>query len=246
HIVVVSPAFKDHLIAQWGVPRDKISTIENGVETSQFSPQSANPDLRAHLAVEGKFVVSYIGTLGMAHGLESVLEAASRLRHASQIVFLLIGDGAERSRIMSLAHERQLNNVRFLDQQPREQIPAYICASDACLVTLKKNEIFKTVIPTKMLEFMSCARPVILSVDGQARKIIDDAQAGICVEPENPEQIASAIMRLFSTYELCQALGNNGRHHIVHHFSRAETARAYIGILEDVLGHTDSWAAAVA
>ncbi|PYX07622.1 MAG: glycosyltransferase WbuB [Acidobacteria bacterium] len=246
HIVVVSPAFKDHLITQWGVPPDKVSTVENGVEANLFSPQSADPGLRERLAIEGKFVVSYIGTLGMAHGLESVLEAASRLRHASQIVFLLIGDGAEKSRITSLARERQLNNVRFLDQQPREQIPAHICASDACLVTLKKNEIFKTVIPTKMLEFMSCARPVIVGVDGQARKIIEDAQAGICVEPENPEQIASAIIQLSSSIDLRELLGRNGRRYIAQHFSRDKTAGNYLAVLETVLGRTSKYQAAAA
>ena len=246
HIVVVSPAFKDPLITQWGVPPDKVSTVENGVEANLFSPQSADPGLRERLAIEGKFVVSYIGTLGMAHGLESVLEAASRLRHASQIVFLLIGDGAEKSRITSLARERQLNNVRFLDQQPREQIPAHICASDACLVTLKKNEIFKTVIPTKMLEFMSCARPVIVGVDGQARKIIEDAQAGICVEPENPEQIASAIIQLSSSIDLRELLGRNGRRYIAQHFSRDKTAGNYLAVLETVLGRTSKYQAAAA
>ena len=228
------------------MPPDKVSTVENGVEANLFSPQSADPGLRERLAIEGKFVVSYIGTLGMAHGLESVLEAASRLRHASQIVFLLIGDGAEKSRITSLARERQLNNVRFLDQQPREQIPAHICASDACLVTLKKNEIFKTVIPTKMLEFMSCARPVIVGVDGQARKIIEDAQAGICVEPENPEQIASAIIQLSSSIDLRELLGRNGRRYIAQHFSRDKTAGNYLAVLETVLGRTSKYQAAAA
>jgi len=146
--------------------------------------------------------------------------------------------------MMSVERERRLNNVRFLHQQPREQIPAYICASDACLVTLKKNEIFKTVIPTKMLEFMSCARPVILGVDGQARRIVEDARAGIFVEPENSEQIANAITQLSSSGELRELLGRNGRRHIIQHFSRAETARAYVSSLEELLGNTGQQAAA--
>jgi colanic acid biosynthesis glycosyl transferase WcaI len=245
HIVVVSPPFKDYLITHWNVPPDKISIVENGVEANVFSPQNSDSQLRRKLGIEDKFVVCYIGTLGMAHGLEAVLEAASRLQHtAPEVVFLLIGEGAEKSRMMSVAHERRLNNVRFLDQQPREQIPAYICASDACLVTLKKSEVFRTVIPTKMLEFMSCARPVILGVDGQARNILEDARAGIFVEPENSEQIARAIMRLSSSRELGELLGRNGRRHIIQHFSRAETARAYIGILENLLGNTGQQAAA--
>ena len=239
HVVVVSPSFKDHLISHWNVPPDKISIVENGVEANLFSPQNSDSELRCKLGIADKFVVCYIGTLGMAHGLETVLEAASRLQHtAPEVVFLLIGEGAEKSRMMSVARERQLDNVRFIDQQPREQIPAYICASDACLVTLKKSEVFKTVIPTKMLEFMSCARPVILGVDGQARKIIEDARAGIFVEPENSEQIANAVIQLSSSAELRERLGHNGRRHIIQHFSRAETARAYITVLEDLLGNT--------
>lgn len=238
HIVVVSPPFKDHLITHWNVPREKISVVENGVEANLFSPQKSDSKLRRKLGIDDKFVVCYIGTLGMAHGLETVLGAASRLQHiAPEAVFLFIGEGAEKSRMVSLARERQLNNIRFIDQQPREQIPAYVCASDACLVTLKKSEVFKTVIPTKMLEFMSCARPVVLGVDGQARKILEDARAGIFVEPENSEQIANAITQLSSSAELRERLGHNGRRHIIQHFSRGETARAYIGILEELLGN---------
>ena len=110
----------------------------------------------------------------MAHGLETLLEAAQNLRDTfPAALFLLIGEGAEKARIQGLAASRGLNNVRFLDQQRRELIPSFIRAADATLVLLKKTELFKTVIPTKMLEFMSCARPVILGVDGQARSILE-------------------------------------------------------------------------
>src|SRR5206468_10414284 len=224
HVVVVSPSFKDHLISHWNVPPDKISIVENGVEANLFSPQNSDSELRRKLGVADKFVVCYIGPLGMAHGLETVLEAASRLQHtAPEVVFLLIGEGAEKSRMMSVARERQLNNVRFIDQQPREQIPAYICASDACLVTLKKNEVFKTVIPTKMLEFMSCARPVILGVDGQARQIIEEAEAGIVIEPENSGALVAAVNQLSANPALGLTLGQKGREHILRHFSRDHT-----------------------
>ena len=86
------------------------------------------------------------------------------------VLFLLVGEGAEKEHLVSLVRSRGLNNLRFVDQQPRETIPAYICSSDACMVLLKQTEIFKTVIPSKMLEFMSCGRPVILGVEGQAQK----------------------------------------------------------------------------
>jgi glycosyltransferase involved in cell wall biosynthesis len=239
-IVVVTPAFDDYLVEHWRVPREKISVIENGVETRLFAPESfsgeAAPALRRELGVEGKFVVSYIGTMGMAHGLETIIRAAVQLRDANpEIVFLMVGEGAEKERIAALARERGLLNLRFVDQQPRERIPAYICASDACLVLLKKTDLFKTVIPTKMLEFMSCARPVILGVDGQAREILDEARAGLAIEPENSEALVNAIRYLATHLEVAREMGKNGREHIVRKFSRHQTAGKYIHTLEALL-----------
>jgi len=234
-IVVVTPAFKDFLIQNRQVPAEKISVVENGVETDQFSPgtPAANRALRLELGAENKFVVCYVGTMGMAHGLETLLDAAARLQTQNPaILFLLIGEGAEKDRIKALAQSRGLANIRFLDQQPREKIPAFISASDACAVLLRKTEVFKTVIPTKMLEFMSCSRPVILGVDGQARKIVEEAEAGIVIEPENSVALVAAIQRLAVDHDLCQKLGAQGREYIVRHFSRRQTAEAYIHVLD--------------
>jgi colanic acid biosynthesis glycosyl transferase WcaI len=234
-IVVVTPAFKDFLIQNRQVPAEKISIVENGVETDQFSPggAAANRALRQELGADNKFVVCYVGTMGMAHGLETLLDAAARLQtQIPAVLFLLIGEGAEKERIKTLAQSRGLANIRFLDQQPREKIPAFISASDACAVLLRKTEVFKTVIPTKMLEFMSCSRPVILGVDGQARKIVEEAEAGIVIEPENSIALVGAIQRLASNRDLCQQLGARGREYIVRHFSRSQTAEAYIHVLD--------------
>jgi colanic acid biosynthesis glycosyl transferase WcaI len=237
-VVVVSPAFKDHLMRHWYIPAEKISVVENGVETDLFAPASpaANNALRRELGAEGKFLVCYIGTMGNAHGLETLLDAASQLRqHNPEVLFLLVGEGAEKAKIKALAQSRGLANVHFFDQQPREKIPALISASNACLVLLKKTDVFKTVIPTKMLEFMSCARPVILGVDGQARQIIDDAGAGIVIEPENSEALVAAISQLSDDRELGITLGQKGREYIVQHFSRGRTAEKYIAVLKSLL-----------
>jgi colanic acid biosynthesis glycosyl transferase WcaI len=238
-IVVVTPAFEDYLVDHWRVPREKISVIENGVETKLFAPEfigNTQTTLRRELRAEGKFVVSYIGTMGMAHGLETIIAVAAELQNTNpEIVFLMLGEGAEKERIAALARERGLNNLRFVDQQPREKIPAYICASDACLVLLKKTELFKTVIPTKMLEFMSCARPVILGVDGQARAILEEAHAGLVIEPESPAALANAIRYLASNREVARQLGENGREHVLRKFSRHHTAEKYIHVLEALL-----------
>jgi len=237
HIVVVSRAFEDYLVEHWNVPRKKISVVENGVETTLFAPREADSPLRSELKVEGKFVVCYIGTMGMAHGLETLVNAADQLQPTlPDVCFLLVGEGAEKERIAGLAKARGLTNLRWVEQQPREKIPAYISASDACLVLLKKTDLFRTVIPTKMLEFMSCARPVILGVDGQARTIMEEGRAGIFVEPESVGAVVKAITRLRGDAQLREAMGANGRRHIVEHFSREHKAAAYIELLENLLG----------
>jgi glycosyltransferase involved in cell wall biosynthesis len=236
HIAVVTPAFRERLIDDWRVPDQKISVVPNGVETQLFSPHKSNPQLRRALNAEGKFVVSYIGTLGLAHGLETLLAAAERLQFtAPQVLFLLVGDGAERERVVALAKSKNLPNICFVPQQPREKIPAYICASDACLVLLRKSTVFETVIPTKMLEFMSCARPVILGVDGQARSILESSGSGICTPPENADALCDAILRLQQQPSQRQAMGRNGREYIVQNLSRQRTAADYLNVLQTLL-----------
>ena len=244
HIVVVTPAFKEYLVQHLQVGPEKISVVENGVEAELFCPR-AESNLRIRLGAEGKFVVSYIGTMGNAHGLQTLVEAAAQLLNtAPNILFLLVGEGAEKRSLVSLVRSRGLTNLRFVDQQSREEIPAYICASDACVVLLKKSEIFKTVIPSKMLEFMSCARPVILGVEGQARQILEEAQAGICIEPGNLSQLAQAVLRLAGDARLRESLGRNGRRYVLQRFSRRQTAMTYLDVLREFMGEEKRRAAA--
>jgi len=235
-IAVVTPAFRTHLIQHWAIPAKKLSIVENGVETDLFSPANVDSNLRKELGAEGRFLVCYVGTMGMAHGLDTVIEAAKQLRTAlPEAMLLLVGEGADKERIRALAESEGLSNLRFVDQQARERIPAFINASDVCLVLLKKTELFKTVIPTKMLEFMSCSRPVILGVDGQARQIVEDAQGGIVIEPENADALVSAIQRLADDPKLRQQLGDSGRAYIVERYSRRKTAELYLDVLRSVL-----------
>jgi glycosyltransferase involved in cell wall biosynthesis len=236
HVVVVSPAFATHLTGHWRVPREKISIVENGVETDLFSPQASWAAARWQMGGHEKFIVSYIGTVGIAHGLDSLIEAAAVLRTARpDILFAVIGEGADKARLMQLAENRQLSNLRFFDQQPREKIPGFICASDACLVLLKDAPVFKTVIPTKMLEFMACSRPIVLGVEGQAKQIVQDAQAGLTIAPEDTSELVQAIVRLADHRDLGRQLGNNGRKYILEHFSRERTAQTYQSLLERLL-----------
>jgi colanic acid biosynthesis glycosyl transferase WcaI len=232
-IVVVAPAFKDHLIRYWNVPAAKISVVENGVETDLFRLDPVAMEVRKRLKLEDRFLICYIGTMGNAHGLETLIGAAEELHTAlPSAIFLLIGEGAEKERIMDLAAARGLTNVQFLAQQPRERIPAYVSAADVCLVMLKKTELFKTVIPTKLLEYMACERPVIVAVDGQARQIVEEAGAGVFVEPENSKALVKAVLDLAEDPEHRRQMGANGRQYIVNRLSREKTARDYLTVLE--------------
>jgi colanic acid biosynthesis glycosyl transferase WcaI len=240
-IVVVTPAFKDHLIRYWNVPSEKISIVENGVETDLFLSDPSAMNLRRQLGLKDRFLICYIGTMGNAHGLDTLIAAAEELRTSMpNAMFLVIGEGAEKQRIVELATARGLANLQFLGQQPRERIPAYVSAADLCLVMLKKTELFKTVIPTKLLEYMACERPVIVAVDGQARRIIEEADAGVFVEPENHGALAKAIIDLAHDPNRRLRMGTNGRNFIVDRLSREKTAEDYIEVLQDMAAKAGS------
>ncbi|MGH7146794.1 MAG: sugar transferase [Nitrospiraceae bacterium] len=235
-IVVVTEALRDNLVKQKGLPEGKIDVVENGVEIEEFRPQEDTHALRRQFGLNGKLVVSYIGTMGYAHGLEVVLEAADKMRGAlPDVVFLLVGEGAEKARLQEMAARLRLDNIRFVDQQPRDRIPAFINMSDICLVLLRRAELFATVLPSKMLEFMACGRPVVLGVDGQARKILDEAQAGIYVLPGDPAALTQALLDLHRDSSLRARLGENGRAFIVKHFAREEKALEYLHVLERLI-----------
>jgi glycosyltransferase involved in cell wall biosynthesis len=234
-IAVVTEAFKDNLTTRRGLPAEKIDVVENGVETELFSPEKDGAAIRQVNGLDGKFVVSYIGTMGYAHGLDIIIQAACRLKEAlPEALFLLVGEGAEKDQLRALAEKERLGNILFLDQQPRQTIPLFINASDVCLVLLRNAELFTTVLPSKMLEFMACGRPVVLGVDGQARKILGQAEAGIYINPGDPEALARAVMDLYRDPTLRSRLGENGRAFICKHYSRKQKALQYLGILEGI------------
>ncbi len=231
-IVVVSPAFQSYLVQNYNVPKAKICVITNGVDTDVFRPTIESQRVRAELGLDGKFVVSFIGTMGNAHGLRTILEAARcLLQKHTDLVFLLVGEGAEKHSLEIEAKQAKLTNVLFVVQQPKSRIPSFIGASDVCLVPLKKSEIFKTVIPTKMLEYMSCERPVILGVEGQAQQLVEEARAGLCIAPEDSKDLVAAIEQLYRSPDLCQRLGSNGRRYILERMCREQTAEKYLELM---------------
>jgi glycosyltransferase involved in cell wall biosynthesis len=182
-IVAVTDAFKKNLIRR-GIDENKIKVVTNGANMELFKPREKNERLLEDLGLKGKFVVSYIGTHGLAHSLEFIVAALEKVKD-EDIHFLFIGDGARKMEVIRLAREKGLKNVTFLDAVPKEKIPDYLSITDVSLIPLLKSETFKTVIPSKIFEAAAMKKPILLGVEGQAQEIVEKYGAGVCFEPEN-------------------------------------------------------------
>jgi colanic acid biosynthesis glycosyl transferase WcaI len=229
-IVVVSEPFVGALAAR-GVDPARVSVVTNGVDLERFRPMPAENDVRAELGLSGKFVAMYVGTHGMAHGLSTLLEAAALLRGDDRFRFVLVGEGADKAALVEQARRRALSNVLFVGQQPHQRIPAFMAAADALLVPLKGLPLFTTVLPSKIFECLAAARPVVLGVEGEARRLVEASGGGLCVPPESAEAIAGVLRELAADPERARRMGLQGRAYVEQHFSRSALANHYLEIL---------------
>ena len=235
HLVVVTDAFKGHMLAQ-GISPEKVSVIKNGADFSLYKkPPHGSAHPSGCLGLEGKFVAAYFGTHGMAHHLETILEAAQELAEWKDIIFLLVGDGAERSRLVAMRDAMKLPNVSMLDQQPKENMPVLWSLSSVSLVLLKKSAVFKTVLPSKVFESMAMEKPVILGVEGESAELVMSSGGGICIEPENAKDLATQILKLYRDHTLCEKLGSSGRRYVLEHFDRQVLARRFADVMGKVV-----------
>jgi colanic acid biosynthesis glycosyl transferase WcaI len=234
-IVVVTRGIYKRLIER-GYPADKLTLILNGanVELFQFQPE-AKGRLRAQLELENKFVVIYAGIHGLAQGLENVIETTVRLSGQPDIHFLFVGEGPVKEQIVALAHEKGLNNITFYPEIPRQQMPEFLSAADAALVPLRRLELFQGALPSKMFDAWACQCPTLVSIDGEAREALITAQAGLYVEPEDPEALATAILELKNNPALARQMGLNGRRIVVEQYSRHTQARQLMNLLRTAL-----------
>ncbi|CAH7120136.1 Glycosyltransferase WbuB [Vibrio chagasii] len=202
-IVSVTHAFKAELIER-GIDGEKIEVVLNGVDLTKYKPAaSKDADLAKQYDLEGKFVAGYIGTHGMAHGLEHIVDVAERLQDYDDIRVVFAGGGAARQKVVDLIEKKQLKNVVLIDRQPKDMMPKLWSLCDVSLVPLVNNDLFKTVIPSKIFECMGMGIPTVMSVpEGEATTIIKETGSGLVVESENVEQIADAVLKLYQDNEL--------------------------------------------
>jgi len=231
-VVVVTNAFADRLVAQ-GVPRSKLVVIPNGADMRLFEPtKSSGAATREALNLDGRFVVAYVGSHGLSHGLEAVLDAAQA---QPEVTFLMVGDGADRERLLGERDRRHLDNVVMRPSVERAEVPGLYAAADACLVPLRDVPLFDTFVPSKLFEVLAAGRPVIGAVRGEAREILERSGGAVLVEPERGDQLAEAVERLRHDPELRAELGRRGRAFAEQQYDRTALASRYLDLLHEVV-----------
>ncbi len=244
HIVAVGEGYRQKILEKVNIP-ERISVITNGVDLERFQPQPPDEELRRKWNGDGKFVCAYVGTIGMAHGLEVVLDADERLRNQGRndVVFWLVGEGARKKELEREAQRRGLDGrVVFTGRLPKEDMPRVLASSDACLVHLRNTELFETVIPSKIFEMMAMGKPIIMGVRGEALRIVEESGAGVAMEPESAESLMAAIEVIQKSGQFGASSNLRVRQYLKDHFSRDALAAKMLGVIESVAKpRCDKW-----
>jgi glycosyltransferase involved in cell wall biosynthesis len=241
HIVTVGKGYRQNVAGKADVG-DHITVIYNGVDGENFTPSGRDDDFLRSCGFAGRFVCSYVGTIGMAHGLETVLDAADALKHENRtdIGFLLVGDGARRRHLEEECQDRGLTDiVRFTGRLDKSQIPGVIASSDSLLVHLRACDLFETVIPSKIFEAMAMERPIIMGVRGESAEIVTRAGAGIDMEPGDADSLRNCVLALKDQSDLYRRLAQSGRQFVLREFSRDSLAAQYEQLLRSIVDSRD-------
>lgn len=228
-IVVVTDSFKRTLTSR-GIDPAKIEVVKNGVNKALFTPRPKDEALKAQLGLAGKTVIGYIGTHGMAHKLDFILQSAKKLEDNPNLHFLLIGGGAMKDSLLKLKDELGCTNVTMLDSVMKEEVARYISILDVCLINLKKSPLFTTVIPSKIFENAGMGIPILMGVEGEAEDIISQYGAGLCFEPENFDDFKQKLTALLepATYAKCK----EGCRNLADNFDRKLLAANMLKVIE--------------
>lgn len=236
-IVSVTHAFR-HSLMRRGVNGDKIHVVTNGVDISRFSPRDKDTELLQQFGLQGKFVAGYIGTHGLAHALDTLLDAAKALKLApdgDRFRVILLGDGANKATLRQRAKDEGLDNVIFVNSVSKDQVVRYWSLLDASIIHLKKDDLFTTVIPSKLFECMGMAIPVLHGVQGESAGIVEREGVGLLFEPENAEALINGLRRLADDPELLPRFRTNGPL-AAQHYDRTSLAAEMLQILKAQIG----------
>lgn len=236
-INVLTPAFRDKLINSKRINPEKIILIPNAADFSLSSKLVDNFDVdsfRKNQGFDGKFVIIYVGAHGVANHLDQILDTG-KLLVDTNVEFLLLGNGMEKTRLIKRVKNEGITNVRFQDSVPKVDVFKYIMASDMGTSVLKRVDTFKTVYSNKTFDYMSCKKPILMAIDGVSKDLVEEAKAGVFVEPENPEDFAQKIRYYLSNKNLLAVEGENGYFYAKANFDRNLLAKKYINDIKKLV-----------
>lgn len=180
---------------------------------------------RKEFGFGARLIVAYTGVHGLAQGLETIICTADLLKEYEDIQFLFLGDGPEKSRLQAMTIDKKLSNVRFLASQPSSRMPEVLAAIDISLVPLRRHDLFRGAIPSKLFEAMGAGVPVVVGIDGEARSLVELSGGGLVVEPESPNELARAVLLLYRDPILRNSLSVRGRKYIHRFYNRAQISQ---------------------
>jgi len=234
-IRVITPGFRENLIAK-GVPPEKIHVISNWVDEDRYHPESPDPLLAQELGLADRFNVMFAGTIGLAQGLETILEAAPLLRDLPSVQFVFVGDGANLTKLQSHAEKQGLTNVRFLGRVSSEQMVKLYALADVLLATLRDSPLFRITIPHKIFAYMASEKPVLVAMEGNSADVVLKAKAGVQCPPGNPQALADTVRKLHAmTPEERQVMGGNGRRAVAEEYGRKQLVGQVAEMLNSVV-----------
>jgi len=235
-VTVHSDGNKSHIVDLKGIAAQKVRVIPNWIDTDEMKPLPRDNEFAQKHNLNGKFVVGYAGTLGMSQGLLSVIDAARILRDRKDIEFFIVGDGIEKRTMIDRVKEYSLENVKFLEMQPKAVYPFVVASCDVGLVTLN-SKVKTPVVPSKILSLMAAAKPVLASMplDGDAPKLIEEAGCGVCIPPESPELMAEKILYLAANPKQCEMFSRQGREYVVEEMSLKKAVSRLERLFEEVI-----------
>lgn len=241
-INVLTPAFYNTLRDKKHVPEDKLIFIPNAADftlSDKLLHTFNAAEFRKQHNLEGRFVITYVGAHGVANHLEQLLDAGELLTDTN-VLFLLIGQGMEKDRLIKMAAERGVTNVRFMDSVPKQEVFKFILASDMGASVLKRVDTFKTVYSNKTFDYMACKKPILMAIDGVSRELVETAGAGCYVEPENAQEYNRIIREYISTPSRLAEEGESGFNYAKSNFDRQVLALRYINLIQTKVTKTST------
>ncbi len=223
-IITVTEGFRKRLIDK-GVSELKIKTVTNGTDIQWCKSDVDGHELRSRYLLEGKFIILYAGNIGLAQGLEVVIDAAYHLAFCQDIVVVIVGEGVEKEKLQKRAYELNIKNIIFENQQPREDIVKYYRMCDALLVCLKKFYLSNITIPSKLFDALAVGKPILLGVEGEAREIVEKAEAGVYFDQCDGRELARMIISLFRDPKRCEQIGRNAARYARENFMRKDLVK---------------------